>query len=308
MTKNFKCRFFRHTIFTVFSLFYTPWIAAQDIQNVDFIVQNEKILVFYDLVNCKGDRLYDIKLYYTDQTGFSEAVSVGGDLMNQSCGKKKVISWDVLRDKNDLKGNVQFEVKIVRSYSRMRLEMINQDKVYFGVSLGIFNPVSDSRNSSTGGIPSDNLEQQGNSTDILLGLRLKGVFGITGSLRFSNTMRYANIAGGDTYWENISYTIGPLISYPVSSNVFLDLRGMVGYSSTVTYPSSNKSLFFDNGDGLSAGAFTKSIGAVLRFNWEQSYNYFVGVDYFSASPKFSGQLTRNVQNLGFSIGAAIRFN
>lgn len=308
MTNNFKFRFFRHTIFSIFGLIYTPGIAAQIIENVDFIVENEKILVYYDLVNCKGDRSYDIKLFYTDQTGFSEAVSVEGNLINQSCGKKKVISWEVLKDKNELKGKVQFEVKIVRSYSTKRLDMFEEDKAYIGVSLGIFNPVSHSLNSSTGGIPSDNLEQRGNSMDILLALRLKGAFGITGSLRFSNTMRYANIAGGDTYWENFGYTVGPLFSYPLSSNVYFDLRAMIGYSRTLTYPGSNKSLFFDNGDGLGAGAFTKTLGGVLRFNWEESYYYFVSIDYFSASPKFSGQLTRNLQNVGFNIGAAIRFN
>lgn len=307
MTNNFKHRFLCQAMMPILGLFYTPWVAAQDIQNVDFTVQNEKIIVVYDLVNCTYDRSYDVKLYYTDQTGFSEAISVEGNLIKQSCGKQKVITWDVLKDKKELKGKIQLEVKIVRSYSMLRKAMIDNDKGLIGVSFSYFNPIG-SFGVSSAGIPSDKLDQRGNSIDILLALRLKGFFGVTGNLRFSNTMRYVSAAAGDTYWANHGFTVGPWFSFPLSTAVFLDLRPLIGYSHTFTYPSSNKSIFFENGFGLDAGAFTKNFGAVLRYNWDDTFYYFVGADYFSANPRFNSELTRNLKTLGFSIGASLRLN
>lgn len=307
MTSDFVNRFLQHAVSLMLGLVFTLHGVAQDIRNVDFTVQKDKIFVVYELANCKRDRAYDVKLYYTDQSGFSEAKSVEGNLIEQSCGKQKLIVWDVLKDRKELKGKIQLEVKIVKSYSTMRKTMLENDKGLVGASLGLFNPIG-SVGTLSAGIPSDKLDQQGNSADIFLALRLKGFIGIAGNLRFANTMSDVSVAGGETYWDNRGFTIGPWISFPLSAAVFLDLRPLIGYSHTFTYASSNKSLFFNNGTGLNAGAFSKNISASLRFNWEDSFYYFVGADYFSANPRFNSELTRNLKTLGFSAGISIRLN
>lgn len=93
-------------------------VYGQRIENVSFKVDDNKIIVSYDLVNCPTYGLYDINLSFIDESNkVIQPYVVKGDIVKVRSGKYKTIEWDVLKDKSDIKGNIQAIVEVKRSYS-----------------------------------------------------------------------------------------------------------------------------------------------------------------------------------------------
>lgn len=89
---------------------------SQQIENVDFTVKDNVVVVTYDLVNCPSRESYDIELkIISDNT--IKPNSITGDLKKVSAGKNKKIEWNVLDDKSDLKGQIQVILEIEHAYS-----------------------------------------------------------------------------------------------------------------------------------------------------------------------------------------------
>lgn len=281
---------------------------TQSIQNVDFTVSNNKVIVTYDLVDCPNYKSYDIKLYYSEGSRYLEATSVTGSIDKQSCGRYKSITWDVLSDKNELKGNIQVEVRITKTYSTKIRTPIPRDNGYFGILVGAFSPIG-SFGQTSGGIPSDDLEQGGFSADLSYTYRYRKLIGITCTLRYSDTGLTSDYESDATTWYNVGFTIGPLISFPLSKTIVWDIRPMIGYSQTYTFALSEYSIFFNNYDSdLNAGGLTTNLGTALRFNIDYKMNCLVGVDYFITNPQFNNNITRNIKTIGISLGIGWRFN
>lgn len=288
---------------------------SQSIQNVDFTVSENKVIVTYDLVDCPSYKSYDIKLYYSDGNRYLEANSVTGSLFKQSCGRYKSITWDVLNDRNELKGSMQVEVRITKLYSTKIKTPLPRDNGYFGILLGGFSPMG-SFGAKPGGIPSDNLEQAGFSADLSYTYessqqfpKYKKFIGVTCTLRYSDTGLTSDWESDETTWYNVGFTIGPLISFPLSKTIVWDIRPMIGYSQTFTFALSQNSVFFNNyGSDLNTGGFSTNLGTAIRFNVSTKMNFLVGVDYFTTNPQFENNITRNIKTLGISFGIGARFN
>ena len=88
---------------------------SQKITNVDFEVIGNTVKISYDINGCSEDKNYDIKLSLGREGELTEiSRGLSGDIKNVPCGSSKVILWDVLSDRNELKGQVYFGVEIQR--------------------------------------------------------------------------------------------------------------------------------------------------------------------------------------------------
>lgn len=98
-------------------LFFSFRCYSQQIENVDFKVEDNFVIVTYDLVNCPSRELYDIKLKVIYNNNTIVPSSVNGDLKKVHAGKNKKIEWNVLSDKSELKGKIQVMVEISHTFS-----------------------------------------------------------------------------------------------------------------------------------------------------------------------------------------------
>lgn len=89
---------------------------SQQVENVDFTVKDNVVIVTYDLVNCQSSELYDIKLTFVSESRNIYPNSITGDINSVSAGENKKIEWMVLSDKAELKGNIQAIVEISHIY------------------------------------------------------------------------------------------------------------------------------------------------------------------------------------------------
>ncbi len=90
---------------------------SQEIENVDFTVKDNVVVITYDLVNCPSSESYDIELKIISDNNAIKPNSITGDIKKVSAGKNKQIEWNVLNDKTDLKGQIQVMVEITHTYS-----------------------------------------------------------------------------------------------------------------------------------------------------------------------------------------------
>ena len=93
------------------------FLFSQNIENVHLNVIAEKIIVNYDLINCSPKKRYDISVRFLNGNKVIYPKSIIGDLDTIICGKDKSITWDVLKDIDDLSGNMTAIVEISKSHS-----------------------------------------------------------------------------------------------------------------------------------------------------------------------------------------------
>ena len=95
----------------------TRQVYTQQIENVDFTVTDNFIIVTYDLTNCPSRKTYDIKLKIVSDNGTIIPTTITGDIFKVNQGNNKNIKWDVLSDNIEIKGNIQAIVEISKTYS-----------------------------------------------------------------------------------------------------------------------------------------------------------------------------------------------
>jgi hypothetical protein len=88
--------------------------VAQKIENVDLDIKNNIIVVKYDLINeGENNYAYDIRLRFRDEKDdFTTPRNPSGDLKNVRPGTGKEITWNVLADNQEIKGNISAVVEI----------------------------------------------------------------------------------------------------------------------------------------------------------------------------------------------------
>ena len=105
-------------LFIIYFLFmFSIQSFSQNIENVDFTVKDNIISITYDLNNCPSRELYDIKFTILNEGKIITPNSFSGDLRKNSSGKNKKVNWDVLADKEEIKGKIQVVVEISKTYS-----------------------------------------------------------------------------------------------------------------------------------------------------------------------------------------------
>lgn len=280
---------------------------SQRIENVDFSINDNKLIVTYELVACH-DKAYDIKLFCREGSKYFEAINISGDTRKQSCGGFKTIIWDVLSDRTDLKGSIQIEVKIGQSYStkvKVPRTPLTRDYSYVGFLVGGYAPIGTYSAPTT--YPSDNLESNGFNLDMSVNKLYTKFIGITGSFRFLATLD--DLESDKTTYMNGGIMVGPLISFPISEKFVWDIRPTIGYSITYVTAWSTYSIFYSNYSSINAGAFTTNLGTTLRYNVGYQTNLLLSIDYLSTNPEFQDQSTsRQINTLGISLGIGYRVN
>jgi TonB family protein len=97
----------RICIFSVILGFISS-LFAQTIENVDFYVESQRIVVRYDLIYPTPDTLFNVSLDFRNDKGDKiTPVSVTGDLNKVKPGVGKRIFWDALKDQVVLSGKYQ---------------------------------------------------------------------------------------------------------------------------------------------------------------------------------------------------------
>ena len=105
----------KQLFFIITFLFCVFSSIAQNVTNVDFYQEDDKIVITYDL-----DKLSDIYLSVSTNGGitFSDRIveHVTGDIgAKVSSGHNKIV-WDVLKNQNELSGNIVFKVQAVQTF------------------------------------------------------------------------------------------------------------------------------------------------------------------------------------------------
>ena len=92
---------------------FIPSLFAQTIENVDFYVESQRIVVRYDLIYPTPDTLINVSLDFRNDKGDKiTPVSVTGDLNKVKPGVGKHINWDALKDQAELSGKYKAELCI----------------------------------------------------------------------------------------------------------------------------------------------------------------------------------------------------
>lgn len=96
----------------------SPFIShAQEITHVDFTVTGSTVKITYDITTCSGNEDYDVRLMLAHEGDLMEIKrGLSGDIEHVACGSSNIIVWDVLSDREELKGKIFFAVEIVRSH------------------------------------------------------------------------------------------------------------------------------------------------------------------------------------------------
>ena len=95
-----------------------PFISrAQEITHVDFTVTGSTVKITYDITSCSGNEDYDIRVLLAHDGDVSEIKrGLSGDIEHVGCGSSNVIVWDVLSDREELKGPIFFSVEILKTH------------------------------------------------------------------------------------------------------------------------------------------------------------------------------------------------
>jgi hypothetical protein len=94
-------------------------VSSQVIKNVDFNFVDDKIVIFYDLVDCDSKYKYDIDIKFVDDRGNTVIPRIlSGDYGRVSCGKNNRVEWDPFQEMSTFEGNYKVTVNIVNVYDR----------------------------------------------------------------------------------------------------------------------------------------------------------------------------------------------
>lgn len=119
MKKAIYSVFILSVILTTAILLSTPLnLSAQTkavIGNVDYTVENDKLVVTYDILKAKSDEVFNIRLIVNTVTGKTyNPTSVTGDVGdNVTGGKGKKIYWDAIKDNVYISEEIYVEVKSI---------------------------------------------------------------------------------------------------------------------------------------------------------------------------------------------------
>lgn len=98
-------------------IIFNTKLKAQDIKNVDFTFQNNNFTITYDIIDCRYNFMYDVKLTMEGrESGVYTPINVSGDLNNLTCGNGKKITWSPLAEGKQIKEDVRFIITINKQY------------------------------------------------------------------------------------------------------------------------------------------------------------------------------------------------
>src|SRR6187200_108188 len=285
---------------------------SQKITNVDFEVIDNAVKITYDIGGCSGDKNYDIRVLIGKDGKLTEiSRGLSGDLENVPCGSSNTITWDVLSDRQELKGRIYFAVEVLRTHSTIHANPESKggkpwgrrswkaDKGYIGGSIGVFTPYESYLASPRA------FEQNGlflNTTIAYLPTYILGVCSTIYIYGGTKNDQYEIVT-----WANYGFMIGPLISFPIGNKIKWELRPQIGYSFISTHSDQPD---LDSLSNTTTSGVAYNIGTGLRLNLGKRTCYLLNVEYLSAPRKphdYLFPVEPDFGTLGASIGVAFRF-
>jgi len=292
------------------ALICPPFSHAQKISNVDFQVIENSVRISYDIGECSGEKTYDLKLSLGHDGKLTEITrGVSGDIEDVSCGSSKMIIWDVLSERSELKGRIYFVIEIEKIHGENHETQIKKeekwsrrswkaDRGYVGGSLGVFT-------SYDGYLAAPRaLEQNGYFFNSSIGYLPTLFFGVSSTVFIYGAPR--NNRFEIASWTNYGIMIGPLISFPIGNRIKWEVRPQIGYS-VISKDSDLPDL---DSLGTSQSGIACNIGTGLRLNLGKRTCYLLNLEYLSAPRKptdYRRPANLGPGTLGASIGVAFRF-
>lgn len=288
----------------------SPLSHAQKISNVDFEVIENTVRISYDIDECSREKNYDIKLSLGHDGKLTEIISgLSGDIEDVSCGPSKMVLWDVLSDRSELKGRIYFVVEIrrinketdqpeVKKEEKWSRRSWKADRGYVGGSLGVFT-------SYDGYLAAPRaLEQNGYFFNSSIGYLPTLFLGVCSSVYIYGAPR--NNRFEIASWTNYGIMIGPLISFPIGNRIKWEVRPQIGYS-VISKDSDLPDL---DSLGTSQSGVACNISTGLRLNLGKRTCYLLNLEYLSAPRKphdYHHPADLAPGTIGASIGVAFRF-
>jgi hypothetical protein len=306
---------------------------SQEIRNVDFDVAGSSVRISYDITGCSGGKTYDLKLFLgTDGELIEISQGLSGDLKGVTCGSSRMILWDVLSERDELKGRVYFTVVIHRIREEIQVipEKIEEpdvfiqepetnirdfeptphpdeqekpwtrrswkdDKGYVGGSIGMFTPYENHS------IAPYSPRQNGFFLNATFGYLPSLLLGLSTTIFFHGAPQMENLR--ITSWMSYGIMIGPLLSLPIGNKIKWELRAQVGYARI--FPLSDQS------DPASLdtkwSGVASNLGTGFRLNFGKRTCYMVNVEYQSATREFDDfRIESDLKLFGASFGIAFR--
>lgn len=166
-------------------------------------------------------------------------------------------------------------------------------KGYIGITFGSAMPTGDFADFSDNNIAAGCAAGGAKIGFINFGYKLNSKFGIAASL-FSSAHEYDNYE--DDYWGYGAILVGPMVSYSITNNLEIDIKGMVGPG--------NASLEVDD---LSKDDFIFGFdfGATLHYNFARRWALLLNIDYFSATAKIDN-VSQKIGAINTGVGIAFR--
>lgn len=95
-------------------------ITGQSITNVIAKMEDNQIIVNYDIVHFNSQEYYKIRIYFVDNNSSKMfPVSLSGDINYVSGGNNKKIIWDIKKDIDYLIGNIKPVLRIMDTYIKL---------------------------------------------------------------------------------------------------------------------------------------------------------------------------------------------
>lgn len=114
-------------LLTLLFFLFSFYSGSQSIKNVDFNYVNENIVIFYDLIDCENRNTYDIEIQFINDLGkIIRPRILSGDFNKVSCGKNKMITWDLFSEREHLEGNFKVALSIKRTLDHRGREIISK--------------------------------------------------------------------------------------------------------------------------------------------------------------------------------------
>jgi len=111
-----KQKFFSAILLVFFMFFLASNLLAQEVSNISFRQEGDKVVISYDITGEKGDLFNAIPYYSVDEgKTWTRLITVKGDLLNVPPGTDKTITWEVLKDVTGIKGTTSFKIEAERS-------------------------------------------------------------------------------------------------------------------------------------------------------------------------------------------------
>jgi hypothetical protein len=111
-----KQKFLSAILLVFFMFFIASNLFAQEVSNISFKQEGDKVVISYDITGKEGDLFNAIPYYSVDEgKTWTKLITVKGNLLNVAPGTDKAITWEVLKDVTGIKGAISFKVEAEKS-------------------------------------------------------------------------------------------------------------------------------------------------------------------------------------------------